>query len=227
MIKDILNDEKPRERLIKYGVQNISNEDLISIILKTGIKNCSVKQLSLLLLSNIKNIDELKKYNISSLTKIKGIGTVKAVELIASLELGRRVHYEKKLDNKVKLNNPSIIYEYFKYKINDIKQECFYCIYLDNQKNMIDYRLLFKGTINMSLVHPREVFKEAYLLSASSIICLHNHPSGNCNPSDEDKKLTMNLIEIGRTLGIEITDHIIIGESNFYSFFEHNNIYFK
>jgi len=227
MIKDILNEEKPRERLIKYGVQNISNEDLIAIILKTGIKNCSVKQLSLLLLSNIKNIDELKKCNISSLTKIKGIGEVKAVELLASLELGRRVYYEKKLDNKLKLNNPTIIYDYFKYKINDLKQECFYCIYLDNQKNMIDYRLLFKGTINMSLVHPREVFKEAYLLSASSIICLHNHPSGSCNPSEEDKKLTINLIDIGRTLGIEIIDHIIIGESNFYSFFEHDNTYFK
>ncbi|MDD3048508.1 MAG: DNA repair protein RadC [Bacilli bacterium] len=224
MIKDIPNEEKPRERFLKYGKDNISNEDLIAIILKTGTINTSVKTLSNLILSNINNISDLKDLNISNLSKIKGIGQVKSIELIASIELGRRVYYEKQMENKIKLDNPSKIYEYFKYLINDNKQEYFYCLYLDNQKNLIDKKLLFIGTINMSVVHPREIFKYAYLLSATSIICIHNHPSGNSAPSFEDIKLTKSLKEIGNNQGIKINDHIIIGNDNYYSFFENDNI---
>jgi DNA repair protein RadC len=224
MIKDIPLDEKPRERMIKYGVENISNEDLLAITIKSGTKSFSSKHIASLILSQIKDISELKNFNVSRLSNIKGIGFVKAVELLAALELGRRVYYEKKIDSKNKLNNPLSIYEYFKYKINDIKQEHFYCIYLDNKKNLIDYKLLFIGTINISVIHPREIFKEAYLLSAASIICIHNHPSGNALPSEEDKKVTSNLIKIGKLLGIEIVDHIIICENEFYSFFENNDM---
>jgi len=224
MIKDIPDNEKPRERMIKYGVENISNEDLLAITIKSGTKSFSSKHIASLILSQVKDISELKNFNIAKFTKIKGIGYVKAVELLTALELGRRVYYEPKSGDKTKLNNPLSIYEYFKYKINDAKQECFYCLYLDNKKNLIDYRLLFMGTINMSIIHPREIFKNAYLLSASSIICLHNHPSGNATPSDEDKKMTTNLIEIGKLLGIAIVDHIIICDSGFYSFYENNDI---
>jgi DNA repair protein RadC len=224
MIKDIPSDEKPRERMVKYGVENISNEDLLAITIKSGTKSFSSKHIASLILSQVKDISELKNFNIARLSKIKGIGFVKAVELLAALELGRRVYYEKKIDSKNKLNNPLSIYEYFKYKINDIKQEHFYCLYLDNKKNLIDYKLLFIGTINISAVHPREIFKEAYLLSAASIICIHNHPSGNAIPSEEDKKVTSNLIKIGKLLGIEVVDHIIICENGFYSFFENNDM---
>jgi DNA repair protein RadC len=224
MIKDIPLDEKPRERMVKYGVENISNEDLLAITIKSGTKSFSSKHIASLILSQVKDISELKNFNIARLSKIKGIGFVKAVELLAALELGRRVYYEKKIDSKNKLNNPLSIYEYFKYKINDIKQEHFYCLYLDNKKNLIDYKLLFIGTINISAVHPREIFKEAYLLSAASIICIHNHPSGNAIPSEEDKKVTSNLIKIGKLLGIEVVDHIIICENGFYSFFENNDM---
>jgi DNA repair protein RadC len=224
MIKDIPKEEKPRERLIKYGVENISNEDLIAITIKTGTKSISSKNIANYILTQVKDISELKSFNIQKLSKIKGIGYVKAIELIASIELGRRVYYEKKLDNKVKLNNPINIYDFFKYKLDDKLQEHFYCIYLDNQKNLIDYKLLFIGTINMSIVHPREIFKYACILSASSIICLHNHPSGSYNPSEEDKKMTSSLVEAGKLIGIELLDHIIIGDNGYYSFFENNNM---
>jgi DNA repair protein RadC len=224
MIKDIPTSEKPRERMVKYGVENVSNEDLLAIIIKSGTKSFSSKHIASLILSQIKDISELKNFNITRLSKIKGIGFVKAIEFLAALELGRRVYYEKKIDAKNKLNNPLSIYEYFKYKINDIKQEHFYCLYLDNKKNLIDYKLLFIGTINMSIVHPREIFKEAYLLSAAGIICIHNHPSGSALPSEEDKKMTSNLVKVGKLLGIEIIDHVIISENEFYSFYENNDI---
>lgn len=224
MIKDIPTEEKPRERLIKYGVENISNEDLLAITIKSGTKSFSSKNIANYILTQVKDISELKKFNIQRLSKIKGIGYVKAIELIASIELGRRVYYEKKLDNKIKLNNPINIYNFFKYKLDDKLQEHFYCIYLDNQKNLIDYKLLFIGTINISIVHPREIFKQACMLSASSIICLHNHPSGSVNPSEEDKHMTSSLVEVGKLIGIELLDHIIIGDNGYYSFFENNNM---
>lgn len=224
MIKDIPDDEKPRERLIKYGISNISNEELLAITIKTGTKSFSSKNIANYILSKVKDISELKNFSVTTFSSIKGIGMVKAIELVSAIELGRRVYYEKKIDIKTKLNNPHSIYEYFKYKINDAKQEYFYCIYLDNKKNLIDYKLLFMGTINMSIVHPREIFKNAYLLSASSIICLHNHPSGSSEASCEDEKLTDNLVQIGKLLGIEVIDHIIISNEGYYSFFENNKI---
>jgi len=224
MIKDIPNNEKPRERMIKYGVENISNEDLLAITIKSGTKSFSSRNIASFILSQVNDISELKDFTIARFTRIKGIGYIKAVELLTALELGRRVYYEPQSNIRTKLNNPTSIYEYFRYKINDIKQEYFYCLYLDNKKNLIDYKLLFIGTINMSIVHPREIFKNAYLLSASSIICLHNHPSGNSKPSEEDKKMTTNLVEIGKFLGIEIVDHIIISNEDFYSFYENNDI---
>lgn len=224
LLKDIPNQEKPRERLIKYGVNNLSTSDLIAIILKTGTKDCSVRTLSNNILTIVKDISDFKEISLNSLMSIHGVGKVKGLELIAAIELGRRVYCEKNIDSKINLNNPQAIYDYFKYLINDSKQEYFYCIYLDNKKKLIDKRLLFLGTINMSVVHPREVFKYAYLCSASSIICIHNHPSGNSNPSIEDINITSVLVEISHIQGIKIIDHIIIGEDEYYSFYENKKI---
>lgn len=224
MIKDIPDNEKPRERMLQYGAINLSNEDLLAITIKSGTKSFSSKHIANVILSRVKDIKELRDFNVSRFTDIRGIGVAKAVELLAALELGRRVYYEPKSEDKIKLNNPDSIYKYFKYKINNVKQEHFYCLYLDTKKNLIDYKLLFMGTINMSIVHPREIFKWAYILSATSIICLHNHPSGNSKPSDEDIKLTKKLVEIGNLLGIDLVDHIIVSSNEYYSFYENNNI---
>ena len=165
-------------------------------------------------------INDLKDINLESLLKIKGIGKVKACELLASIELGKRINIEFDNINKIKIVNAESVFNYYKNVLKDKKQEYFYCIYLDTKNNIIKDKMLFKGTINESLVHPREVFKEAYLLSASSIICIHNHPSGNTNPSKNDEMLTKQLKKCGELLGIKVLDHIIISNNSYFSFLE-------
>ena len=221
-IKDLPESEKPRERAIKCGISTLSNEELLSIILKSGTKNSNVKVLASNILSNIKNINDLKNISLNRLIKINGIGKVKAIELLASLELGKRVYYINE-KTKIKLNNSQKIFNYFKDFFIDEKQENFYAIYLDTKSNLISYNLLFKGTINSSTVHPREIFKHAFLESAYSIIVIHNHPSGDSFPSNQDKELTEKLFNIGKIMAIPIVDHIIIGNNEYFSFYEYIN----
>ncbi len=221
LVKDIPILDRPRERLIKYGVINLSNEELLSIVLKNGTKNESVMSLSYNILKSINNISDLKDITINKLTKINGIGEVKAITLVASIELGRRV-YKEQNNIKVLLNDSELVYKYIISELYDKKQEYFICLYLDNKKYLIESKTLFIGTINKSTVHPREIFKYAYLYSSSSIILVHNHPSGDTLPSKEDITLTNNLIEIGKLNGIPITDHIIVGNNNYFSFYKNN-----
>lgn len=219
LIKNIPIDERPRERLLNNGVSNLSNEELLSILLKTGTKDYSAKDVAINLISEIKDVSNLKNIEINSLTKIKGIGKVKAVEIVAAIELGRRVYKNEKIVGK-RIRTNKDVYDYFENILDDKKQEYFYVLYLDNKKKVITSRLLYIGTINGSVAHPREIFKLAYLNSASFIICVHNHPSGDPTPSKEDIVFTNNLIEIGKLNNIPILDHIVIGNNSFYSFFE-------
>lgn len=222
-IKEIPIDERPRERLIKYGTDKLNNEELLSIILKTGTRNKSVKDLSLEILKKYKVINNLENISIESLKEIKGIGDVKAIEMIAVIELGKRIFLTNKSKNNKRLLSSKEIWEDTKYLFFRKKQEYFYCLYFNNKQELIERKLLFMGTINRSVVHPREVFKEAYLLSASNIICIHNHPSGDVTPSREDISFTKNLIEIGRMQGIPVIDHIIVSDNNYYSFYENKD----
>lgn len=221
-IKDFPLEERPREKVKQYGINNVTNKELLSIILKTGTKNINVEDLALSILRKYK-LHELKDVTINELTKIKGIGEVKAIELLAAIELGKRINYKPE-EKKKKLNNPEVIFQEMRYLFIDKKQELFYCLYLNEKQELIERKLLFMGTVNKSITHPREVFKEAYRLSASSIICMHNHPSNDLRPSKSDLEFTTSLVEIGKLQGIPVVDHIIVGDSSFYSFYEHNNI---
>lgn len=216
--------DRPRERLINNGVETLSDEELVSIIIKTGNKENSAKELATILINEIEGIKNLESINYEKLKKIKGIGIAKACDIIASIELGKRINRKYNTIANTKLNSTSLVYEYYKPILSDKKQEYFYCVYLDNAKKIIKDKLLFIGTINYSVVHPREVFKEAYILSASCIICVHNHPAGNIFPSKQDIDLTNNLVAVGNILGIKVLDHIIIGENNYYSFLENGDI---
>lgn len=221
-IKDIPNNERPRERLIKYGQTNLSNEELLSIILKTGTKNNSVKQIALILLREIKDISNLRDITLNKLKEIDGIGEVKAIELLASIELGKRIFLRNEIEG-IKLNNSKKIFDYFREMFLYEKQENFYAIYLDSKSKLISYKLLFKGTLNTSCVHPREVFKYAHLESAYSIVVIHNHPSGDVTPSKEDEETTHKLMQIGNIMAIPVIDHIIIGKDKYFSFYEYMN----
>ena len=223
-IKEIPVNDRPRERLINSGSNTLSNEELLAIILDTGTKDKSAKDLAISVLSKINHISELKYINYQNLISIKGIGISKATKILSLIELSKRINVKLETLNNIKANNSKVIYEYFKDKLMDEKQEYFYCLYLNNKKRIIKNKLLYIGTINQTLIHPRDIFKEAYLLSASAIICIHNHPSGNTVPSKEDIIMTKNLKEVGLIMGINVVDHIIIGKNNYYSFFENGDI---
>ncbi|MBR2678521.1 MAG: DNA repair protein RadC [Bacilli bacterium] len=220
-IKDLPTSERPRERLKEVGVSNLSNKELLAIILKTGTKNKNVNLLAIDILNKY-SLEEFKDLEVTDLTIIKGIGEVKALELITAIELGKRI-FLKETHKLKKLDNPKKIWESAKYLYNGLKQECFYCYYFNNKQELITYKLIYMGTINMAITHTREVFKEAYKVSASSIVCLHNHPSNDVTPSKEDILFTEKLIKTGNIQGIPVLDHIIVGDNSFYSFYEHKN----
>ncbi len=221
LIKEIPLLERPRERLEKYGSSSLSNEELLAIFIKTGTKGISAKEIAIEILKRIETIENFSKITFHTLDGIKGLGKVKKQELQALAELGKRI-YLKKTKIKEKCLEPLDIYNDNKYLFYGLKQEYFYVLYLDNKKNLIERKLLFMGTIDRSIVHPREVFKNAYLCSASGFICLHNHPSGDVIPSTADINITKTLIDIGKIQGIELIDHIIISDNNYFSFYENH-----
>lgn len=224
LIKDIPKSDRPIERLINKGAEFLSDSEILAILIKTGTREKSAKTIADEILKKYKSLNELKNINLEQLTKIKGIGVTKAVSILAAFELSRRINNQIISLNETKITNSSLVFEYYKNKIGDKNQEYFYCLYLNTAKKVIKDKLLFIGTVNKSVVHPREIFKEAYLLSASGIICVHNHPAGSVFPSKEDINLTKKLVEIGELLGVKIIDHVIITNNNYYSFFENNDI---
>ena len=219
MLKEIPISERPREKLVKYGRENLTDSELLAIVLKTGTKDCSVNDLAVKVIKELDGIENIKDVSLNRLIKIKGIGVAKATELLVLSELAKRIN-KKDIGEKIVYNNPKIIYEHNKDIFDGLKQEQFYCLYLNSKKELIERKLLFMGTLNKSVVHPREIFKEAYRLSASSIVCLHNHPSGDITPSFEDIELTKSLVKIGKINGIPIVDHLIVTDDGYYSFYE-------
>ena len=218
-LKDLPKMELPRERLIKYGASNISNEDLISIIIRTGSKDKNVKELSSEILSKIKNINNLNDLSLNEITNIKGVGITKAVTILAAIELGKRV-YNTNIEDRVVLNNTDMVNKYFAPLIAKEKQENLLVILLDNKNRLISYKIMYKGTSTYSLVSPKEIFNYAVKERADRLIIMHNHPSGIINPSDADIELTNQINMSGKIIGIPLIDHLITNGENYYSFYE-------
>ncbi len=227
MLKELPKSDLPRERLLQYGAENLSNEELISIILRTGTKGCSVKELSSNILKDCEEIGQMKDLTVNKLKEIKGLKEVKAITLIAALELGKRVYREDAPANRMKIKNSKEAYENFSQYIARENQENLMVVYLDNQNKYIAHKVLFKGTLNASLVHPREVFKYALLENAASIIVMHNHPSGNTTPSASDDDTTRNLVETGAIMGIKVLDHLIVSCEGYYSYIEEGRLQYE
>lgn len=216
MIRDVPQDERPRERLLKEGAQTLSNQELIAIILRTGTVNESVLQVSQRLLRQFEGLKLLKDASVEELTKIKGIGKAKAVQLMASIELGKRFG-RLNMDETYTIHSPEDGANYVMEDMRFLQQEHFVSLYLDTKNKVIHKQTVFVGSLNASIVHPREVFKEGLRRSAASIICFHNHPSGDPTPSREDIEVTKRLVEAGKIIGIDVLDHIVIGDRNYVS----------
>lgn len=223
-IKDIPSMERPRERMITFGPSFLSNEELLAIILRCGTKNKSAKELALEILNEVKELSNFKDITINRLSLINGIGISKSTILLAVIELGKRIFLDNNSLDSIIYSNPKVIFENTKYLFLGKRQECFYCFYFDNKQHLIGKELLFVGTVNKSLVHPREVFKYAYLYSASSIVCVHNHPSGDVSPSLDDIEVTNALVSISFVQKIPLLDHIIVSDKNYYSFSDNGKI---
>ena len=217
-------EELPRERIQKYGVKALSNSELIAILLHTGSKDKNVKALAESILSNCKSIKDLKNANIYELMNIKGLGIAKSANLIAALELGKRVYDESNIKPQIKIYNAIDAYKNFSSLIKDEQQEHFLVLYLDNHQRYITHKILFIGTIDKSLVNPREVIKEAILINATRLIIMHNHPSGITTPSASDDETTKQIAESANLFNIKLLDHIIVGNDNYYSYMEEKRI---
>ena len=210
-VKYSVKDEFPREKMLKDGVESLSNAELIAVLLRTGSKNKTVIELANELLKvDHEGIRFLKSSSIEELCEIEGIGISKATLIKAALELGVRVAESEIVRYQVK--NPWDIYKYYMESMRYLKEEIFKTVLLNTKNEIITDIDVSHGTLNSSLVHPREVFKQAIKKSANKIILIHNHPSGNVEPSNEDIHITDRLIECGKIIGIEVFEDIIIGD---------------
>ena len=216
-------ENKPREKMFLQGEKSLSNAELLAIILRTGNKNKNVIELANYIINrDSQGIRYLKDISIEELCQIDGIGLSKAAQIKAALELGVRVSSYK--PQKYQVKNPWDIYKYYMESLRYLKKEIFKVILLNTKNEIITNIDVSIGTLNSSLVHPREVFIEAIKRSANKIILMHNHPSGSIEPSNEDKKITKRLISCGELIGIEVMDHIIIGDGVYFSFKENRII---
>lgn len=222
MLKEVPYYERPREKAFESGVAALSNVELLAILLRTGSKEESVIDLSKRLLYSLDSISRLNEITIEELTNIKGIGNTKAITLLASIELAKRI-----LENERKIKyyqNPKQIYNYYYPILKNLNQEYLYAIYLNTKGVVISEQLITKGTISSSLIDGRDILKLALKLSASAIILIHNHPSGDSTPSLADIKATSKIITQANLMDIVVIDHIIIGD-DYYSMKENLTIF--
>lgn len=216
MIRDVHQADRPRERLIRQGAESLSNQELIAILLRTGTKQESVLHLANRVLTYFEQLHELKTATIEEMTAVKGIGEAKGVQLLAAIELGRRLA-QQKTDGKFTVRSPKDAATFLMADMTSLKQENFVVLFMNVKNQVLHRQTIFIGSLNASIVHPREIFREAVKRSAASIICAHNHPSGNPSPSPEDIEVTKRLQEAGKIMGIELLDHVIIGDHQFIS----------
>jgi len=217
-IHDLPKEERPRERLVKFGEQALSSQELLQIILGRGVAGESVAVTAQKLLSQFGSLQKLAEAGIEELSSIKGIGLAKATQIKAAFEIGRRLSTQTPAYKSKELTDPEKVYQLIKSKIKDYHKEHFYIIALNSRNHSIAEVSI--GSLNASIVHPREVFAEAIKSKAASVIFAHNHPSGDPEPSEDDLEMTKRLVEAGKILGIEVVDHIIITKTGFVSFKE-------
>lgn len=215
-LRNVPHEERPRERMMRYGAEALSHAELLAILLRTGTRSQSAVHLAGAVLKQCGSLRNLMDMSMEELTSISGIGPAKALQLRAGIELGRRIT-RSKLGETVTVRRPQDAADYVMEELRYLKKEHFVCLFLNTKNHIIARETLSMGTLNSSLVHPREVFRAAIKYSSASIVCAHNHPSGDPTPSPEDVTLTKRLAEAGQLVGIEVLDHLVIGDGKFIS----------
>lgn len=221
-IKNWPEDERPRERLLKYGADELSTAQLMAIILRTGGRQKSALELARELLTEFNSVKEIEGASLAEFSKIKGIGSAKLAQLKAAFELGRRLMscQAEGGESKPSFKKSSDVFDYYRPKFYGLKKERFLCAMLDTKNRIFKETIVSEGTLTSSLVHPREVFRSAIKEASASVLFLHNHPSGDTTPSRDDIAITERLVQTGKIVGIEVLDHIIISDSGYLSLFE-------
>ncbi|RMG66634.1 MAG: JAB domain-containing protein [Calditrichaeota bacterium] len=216
-ITDWPEGERPREKLMNLGPSALTDAELLAILIRTGSRRQTALDLAKLLLSRFGALPELSVMDHQEFFRLKGIGPAKAITLIAAFEIARRIASASR-PQRIKITGPEDVFRRFEPLLAHLKKEVFMILVLNSANVLMREIKISEGILNSSLVHPREVFKQAILESAASIILMHNHPSGEVQPSQEDKAITRRLVESGRLLDIPVLDHLIIGQGRFFSF---------
>lgn len=216
-IKDLPDYQRPREKIMGQGAGYLTDQELLAVLIGSGNEHISVEKIAESLINKLKTLPD--KITFNDVKEVKGIGMAKAAVLVAALEFARR----RVLRMHKKIMEPQDILP-FVHKYRHRKQECLICVSLNGAHEIIDHRVVSIGIVNRTLVHPREVFADPIVDRAAAIMIAHNHPSGNVEPSEEDRAVTFRLVEAGLTLGIRVLDHVIFTKEDYYSFLENGEI---
>jgi len=216
-IHDLPLSERPRERLQKLGVEALSSQEILAVILGRGVAGESVMVTAQRLLSQFGNLKGIASASVEELSQVKGIGIAKASQIKAAFELSSRLEGYSEAEDKPIVKTPEDVVSLVRGRLKGKKREHFLAILLDTRNQLIRVSEISIGSLDTSIVHPREVFKEAISASATSVIFVHNHPSGDPGASEDDIKLTKRLAEVGEIVGIDVLDHIIVGDKNYLS----------
>jgi len=213
-------DGRPRERMEEYGPKALADHELLAIILRTGTKDKNVVNLALEVLKKVEGLYEFRHVTLQELMKIPGIGRVKAIEILAAVEFGKRISHSSQVKEGTVMSS-SWVGNYLMEDMAGLTQEKVSALYLNTKNEIIKNETIFVGSLNTSVAHPREIFKLAVRYSAARIILAHNHPSGNTEPSEADFAFTRRVVDAGEMMGIEVIDHIIVGDDEYLSLQEH------
>ena len=213
----------PRERLVDYGAERLSNQELLAILLRTGTRTNPVLEVSHHILKNMTSLADFRHLSLQELQQIKGIGSVKSVEIKAMIELANRIN-KAEYAKEERIMSSQRLAKKMMLELSDKKQEHLVTLYLDTQNRIIEQKTIFIGTVRRSIAEPREILHYAIKNMATSLIVSHNHPSGSIEPSREDNKFTETLRGASDLLGVTLLDHLIVTDSKYYSYREENNI---